>query len=145
VLVDPAVTVVHYIFYGLSTGPDLFKWDNNDWYHVPVTSHADLTALAQLPAPRLAVSARAQAPPPGEGRAAVVRVANTGKTLAFQVRLKLSAGTKELLPVLWEDNYFTLLPGEARELDVSYPAGAGTATVEALAWNGVAVTAAVTR
>jgi exo-1,4-beta-D-glucosaminidase len=106
---------------------------------------ADVTALASLPAPRLAVSARTQAPPAGEGRTAVVRVANTGKTLAFQVRLKMTAGTKELLPVLWEDNYFTLLPGESREVDVSYPGGTGTATVEALAWNGTPVTAAVTR
>ena len=144
-LEDSAGKEVDSNFYWLSTRPDVMQWEKNDWFHVPVTSHADLTALATLPAPRLAVSARAQAPPAGEGRTAVVRVANTGKTLAFQVRLKMSAGAKELLPVLWEDNYFTLLPGESREVDVSYPAGAGTATVEALAWNGAAVTAAVTR
>ena len=49
-------------------------WEKNDWFHVPVTSHADLTALARLPATRLSVSARRPAATP-EGREAVVRVA----------------------------------------------------------------------
>jgi exo-1,4-beta-D-glucosaminidase len=144
-LQDSAGAEVDENFYWLSTKPDAMNWEKNDWFHVPVTSHADLTALAALPAPRMTVAARAQTPQPADGRAAVVRVANTGKTLAFQVRLKVNAGAKELLPVLWEDNYFTLLPGEARDVKVSYPAAAGAATVEALAWNGAPVTATLGR
>jgi exo-1,4-beta-D-glucosaminidase len=131
-------------FYWLSSTPDVMDWEKNDWFHVPVTSHADLTALARMPATRLSLSAR-RAASTAQGREAVVRVRNEGKSLAFQVRLKLTRGGTDVLPVLWEDNYFALLPGEAREVRVSYPEGAAAAAVEAQAWNGPSSSAAVPR
>jgi exo-1,4-beta-D-glucosaminidase len=141
-LQDAAGRAVDSNFYWLSTKPDVMQWDKNDWFHVPVTSHADLTALARLPSTRLSVSAR-QAAPTRDGQEAVVRVRNEGRALAFQVRLKLTRGGTEVLPVLWEDNYFALLPGESREVRVSYPGGDATAAVEAQAWNGPSSSAAV--
>ena len=40
-------------------------------------------------------------------------VENPGKSLAFFVHLKVNqAGGEEVLPVIWQDNYFSLLPGE---------------------------------
>jgi exo-1,4-beta-D-glucosaminidase len=109
-------------FYWLSSRPDVMQWEKSDWFHVPVTSHADLTALQRMPPTRLSVSARRPASTP-QGREAVVRVRNDGRALAFQVRLKLMRGSKDVLPVIWEDNYFALLPGEAREVRVVYPEG----------------------
>ena len=129
-------------FYWLSTKPDVMEWEKSDWFHVPVTSHADLTALARLPSTRLVVSARRGASGP-QGREAVVRVRNDGRALAFQVRLKLTRAGADVLPALWEDNYFALLPGETREVRVSYPEGEGAAAVEARAWNGPSSSAAV--
>jgi exo-1,4-beta-D-glucosaminidase len=131
-------------FYWLSSKPDVMDWAKSDWFHVPVTSHADLTALARLPSTRLSVAARAAQSTP-EGRQAVVRVRNEGRGLAFQVRLKLTRAGTDVLPVLWEDNYFALLPGETREVRVSYPDGNAAAAVEAQAWNGPSSSAAVPR
>jgi exo-1,4-beta-D-glucosaminidase len=56
--------------------------------------------------------------------ATTVTVKNPGKSLAFGVRLKLVRDTdrEEVLPVLWEDNYLALLPGESRRLTASYSA-----------------------
>jgi exo-1,4-beta-D-glucosaminidase len=34
--------------------------------------------------------------------------------------VKRSSDGKEILPVLWQDNYFSLLPGETRELTAEY-------------------------
>jgi hypothetical protein len=67
-----------------------------------------------------------------------VTVANTGRALAFQVRLKLvdPATGDEILPAFWDDNYFALLPGERREIGVAYPRAAGASPrVTADAWN----------
>jgi exo-1,4-beta-D-glucosaminidase len=130
-------------FYWLSTRPDVMDWQKSDWFHTPVTSHADLTALDRLPPTRLSVSARRQPSASAGDQAAIVRVQNTGRALAFQVRLKLTRGGEETLPVLWEDNYLALLPGEAREVRVSYPEGDAPAAVEARAWNGPSASAAV--
>jgi len=32
-----------------------------------------------------------------------------------------SSDGEEALPVVWDDNYFTLMPGEAREVEAVYP------------------------
>jgi exo-1,4-beta-D-glucosaminidase len=51
-----------------------------------------------------------------------VRVKNTSSSVAFQVRLRLADKRDDLdvVPVLWEDNYFSLLPGAERIIAVSY-------------------------
>jgi exo-1,4-beta-D-glucosaminidase len=42
--------------------------------------------------------------------------------LAFFVHLKVTKGIggEKLLPILWEDNFFPLLPGESREIRATY-------------------------
>lgn len=46
--------------------------------------------------------------------------------MAFQVRLRLrelgaSPADKDILPILWSDNYIILLPGESRVLTATVP------------------------
>ena len=120
-------------FYWLSTRPETPDWDRSTWYYTPAKSFADLTGLAALPPARIAVTAAEPASPtgtPGDRLEARVRVENPGRTLAFAVHLALLRtrpggdegveNTTEVLPVLWEDNYFPLLPGESREVKVSW-------------------------
>ena len=52
----------------------------------------------------------------------------------------------EILPVLWQDNYFTLLPGETRDVTATYRIGdksKATPSVEIDGWNVNRKTAAV--
>jgi exo-1,4-beta-D-glucosaminidase len=123
-------------FYWLSKQEDEIDWKNTKWYYTPTTKHADLTGLASLPRTTLTVQATFAASG-SEERGRVV-VTNTGAALAFQVRLRVidSSTGEEILPVFWEDNYFALLPGEKRELTVSFPTPPGRARVSAEAWNG---------
>ena len=67
-------------------------------------------------------------------------MANPGKSIAFAVHLKLKKGPggDEVLPVLWEDNYFPLLPGESRQVTATYSAsdlGRLAPVVEVDGWN----------
>ena len=44
----------------------------------------------------------------------------------------------EILPVIWEDNYISLLPGERREITATYRAielGASKPAVKVSGWN----------
>jgi Exo-beta-D-glucosaminidase Ig-fold domain len=52
--------------------------------------------------------------------AARVTVENTGSGLAFLARLRLLKGKDgaEVVPVFFDDNYVSLLPGEKREITV---------------------------
>ena len=65
---------------------------------------------------------------------------NPSKNLAFFVRLKVSKGAKgeEILPVVWEENYISLLPGEKREITATYRTrelGTAKPVVEVSGWN----------
>jgi exo-1,4-beta-D-glucosaminidase len=125
-------------FYWLSTKPETLDWAKSTWWTTPTDSFADYTALAQLPKVKLRVSSRTERK--GEESITRVTVENPSKSLAFFVRLKVDKGSKgeEIIPVVWEDNYIALLPGEKREVTATYRAtelGAAKATVEVTGWN----------
>jgi mannosylglycoprotein endo-beta-mannosidase len=56
----------------------------------------------------------------GNGRA-IVEISNPGKETAFFIRLKIVNKNDELvLPTFFTENYFTLLPGDAKKVDVDF-------------------------
>jgi exo-1,4-beta-D-glucosaminidase len=104
----------------------------------PTDSFADYTALAELPKVKLQVSERTERK--GEESITHVTLENPGKTLAFFIRLKVNKGShgEEILPVVWQDNYISLLPGEKREISATYRTselGAADAVVRISGWN----------
>jgi len=75
----------------------------------------DMRALNQVAATSVSVSLRQD----GSAYSAVVK--NTGKTVAAMVRLSLRSATAKdrVLPTLYGDNYFWLLPGESKTVSVT--------------------------
>jgi len=119
-LQDASGKVVSSNFYWLSTKPDVSDWEKSEWYVTPIKAYADFTALQGLPNVSVKVWSEA-GQKDGEGTTRV-KVENPSSHLAFFVHLKVTKGEggEELLPILWEDNYFSLLPGEAREINATY-------------------------
>jgi len=120
--------------YWLSTRPDVLAWDKSEWYYTPVTKYADLTGLQQLAPADVKASVRFES-----GRARVA-LENPSQALAFFVHLAVRKGAagEEVLPVLWDDNYVTLLPGEKREIAARYAPkdlGGATPVVTVEGWN----------
>jgi exo-1,4-beta-D-glucosaminidase len=105
-------------FYWLSTEPDVLDFSKTTWFYTPLTSFADMTALADLP--KTALKASMKLSSAGKDAVAHVTVQNPGSGLAFLVRLRLlhKSDNSEVLPIFWDDNYFPLLPGEKREITV---------------------------
>lgn len=134
--------------YWLSAVPDKMHDAGGTWYSTPMSSAADLTALARLPSSRVeaAVSrvdrfAVAPGPSPDDAREHIgVTLRNPSQTLAFFLRLQLTAddGTREILPVFWDDNYVSLLPSEELSLRASVPVRerpAGGLALRVSGWN----------
>jgi hypothetical protein len=72
-------------------------------------------------------------------RGTVVTVRNTGKSIAFMVKLLArDAKGRNLKPTFYSDNWFSLMPGETKQVLVEPPAGAASWTAEA--WNAPRVT-----
>ncbi|HWC58876.1 MAG TPA: glycoside hydrolase family 2 protein, partial [Verrucomicrobiae bacterium] len=137
-LEDAAGKLLSDNFYWLSTKGDTLDKpkSGSDWYYTPTKQYADFTALNNLPPVKLNVLAKS-------GRSngeytTHVTVENPGKSLAFFVHLKVNDNKtgEEILPVIWEDNYFSLLPGEKRDITATYtlPRG-GKPVVEVQGWN----------
>jgi exo-1,4-beta-D-glucosaminidase len=108
-------------FYWLSTKKPEFDWEKTSLIHTPVTSYQDMTRLFRLPKTHLKATAHLR--PAKNGESVEVRLKNTSAALAFQVRLAVEAGkpSEEILPVLWEDNYVSLLPEEERTVEARFP------------------------
>jgi exo-1,4-beta-D-glucosaminidase len=137
-LTDSTGALVGSNFYWLSTKPETIDWSKSTWWMTPTESFADYTALAELPKVKLIVTHRTEKK--GEESVTHVTLENPSKSLAFFVRLKVTKGgeDEEILPVVWQDNYISLLPGEKREVTATYRTnelGTAKATVEVSGWN----------
>ncbi len=108
-------------FYWLSTKLDTMDWKHKkDTVYTPQKDFADLTGLNSLPQVELDAQASIH-----EGTATdmiTLRVKNTSKALAFMVHARLTKGRDgdDVVPIFWEDNYFSLLPGEEKSLVASF-------------------------
>ena len=137
-LEDASGKLVGSNFYWLSSKPETLDWEKSNWYTTPTASYADYTALSQLPKVKLNVAHHTEHK--GEDAVTHVTLENPSKSLAFFVRLKVDKGKggEELLPVLWQDNYISLLPGERREVTATYRAkelGTTLPAVDVSGWN----------
>jgi exo-1,4-beta-D-glucosaminidase len=143
-------------FYWLSTHEETIDWsrqeeDPTGEYDIstwsPTRSFADYTTLNTLPWLNLEVTA--QNKNDGQAGTTAVTVHNPTSTLALAVHLKVNKSSSgrvsregdadnEILPVLWQDNYFALLPGETRQVIATYRIGdknKETPSVEIDGWN----------
>jgi exo-1,4-beta-D-glucosaminidase len=126
-------------FYWLSTKADTLDWKKQqDTVYTPQAEFGDLTGLATLPQVKLEATAM-----PGNG-ATQVTVSNPTQAVAFMVHLRVTRGNggEDMTPILWEDNYFSLLPGERRTVGAKFDAaglGGKEAVVVLDGWNVDAV------
>jgi len=137
-VMDATGKIVGSNFYWLSSKPETLDWTKSTWYTTPTASYADYTSLAQLPKVKLKTSSHSERK--GEETVTHVSVENPSKAVAFFVRLKLAKakGGDEILPVVWEDNYVSLLPGERREISASFRTsdlGSAAPSLEVSGWN----------
>ncbi len=106
-------------FYWISRKKDVLNYEDPrepNWLYTPSKQYADLTALNHLP--QVEVSSSMTAKTEKDRTLFTVTLQNRSDKIAFfvhaAVRDEKSGAT--ILPVLWSDNYISLLPGEKRVL-----------------------------
>jgi exo-1,4-beta-D-glucosaminidase len=122
---DPKGTLVSDNFYWLSSKPDVMDYEKTKGTaYTPQASFADLTGLSILPPVALLLQSTTETR--GAQRVVRVTIANPTKSVGFMVHLRLTKGKggEDVTPVFWDDNYFSLLPGENREVRARYAAAA---------------------
>jgi hypothetical protein len=97
----------------------------------------DLRALGDLPAVTMKVSATAH--PSQEGHVVEVKLSNPSNvpSLATKLTLLNEATKQRTLPAYYSDNYFALLPGETRTIQIEIPDANANAqySVSLRGWN----------
>ena len=132
-LKDARGTVHSINWYWLSTKGDTLNWRRSNWYTTPESAYADYSGLWSMPRTTIEVrSTRLESG--GDSTAYAISVTNTGKAVAFFAHIRALRGGEDILPVIFEDNYLSLAPGETRVIRCSYK---GKAQAEFLvsAWN----------
>jgi len=109
-------------FYWLSNIHEDLDYEQSTWYHTPNSQYADFTALKNLPQANVTAEFEVQGVH-GDREMAEVKLHNDSGHIAFFIELSVrdAQNGETLLPVFWEDNYVSLLPGETRVLSVEYP------------------------
>jgi len=111
-------------FYWLSTRLDTMNWaGRSDTVYTPQKDFADLTGLNSLPQVKL----EAKADLHRDAKQGTVRlhVKNPASAVAFMVHARLTSGKDgdDVVPIFWDDNYFSLLPGEEKTVTVTFDTG----------------------
>ena len=90
------------------------QWDKSNYFYTPANSYADLRDLEEMP--KAEVCATFEWEPTATG--GVIHISNGGKRVAFFLHATAvkPGSNEEIAPVLWSDNFISLLPGESREL-----------------------------
>ncbi|MDR0232623.1 MAG: hypothetical protein LBI82_10965 [Dysgonamonadaceae bacterium] len=92
-------------------------WNRSGTYQT-----GDLTQLNQLPAVDLKLS-KVSSKKVGNKNVLTYKISNPTDKIAYAIELKAYTGKDKrtlVAPVLYEDNLFTLFPGESRDISISY-------------------------
>ncbi len=128
--------------YWLSVKKDILDYEaykKLSWpYYTPTSQFADFTALDQLPKIKLGYDYKFSKDEKF-GKISL-KVKNPSKSIAFFLFLDVLNPSTHLpiLPVYWNDNYVTLLPGEERTYESSYflsDSDGSKPVLEVKAWN----------
>lgn len=101
-------------FYCLSTIPDVLDTAKTTWISTPAKEYGDFTDLNKLGKVHLTIKQKFSSK--NDKNFVEAEVTNDTDKLAFQIVLSIQKGKKgeSVLPIFWEDNYFSLLPGEKK-------------------------------
>ncbi len=110
-------------FYWLSTKKDTLDYDAEfeSWtYYTPSKEYADFTLLNTLPNVKLDVDYHIEKN--DSKQEVVVTLNNVNDSISFFIELQLIDKTtgEVILPVLWKDNYISLLPHEKRNINAIF-------------------------
>jgi len=126
-------------WYWLSKKKDELDWKNSKWYYSPQAAFADFSALQNMPKTKLNVDYTTTKK--ADSTIHTITVTNKGKTVAFFVHLRAlqTKNGEDILPVIFDDNYLLLAPGEGRKIRCSYAnkdaKGNATSYFLTTAWN----------
>lgn len=124
--------------YWLSTKPDVLDYEAKvePWpYYTPSKEFADFTLLNSLSSVRVNIEHHFKVI--GENQKVTAKLDNVSDHIAFFIELRVSGkkSGETILPIFWEDNYISLLPGESRNIEAVFAATNDEPVLTINGWN----------
>jgi exo-1,4-beta-D-glucosaminidase len=137
-LKDKTAKTISLNWYWLSKTKDSLNWKKSTWFYTPQSAYTNYRGLQNLPQTQIKISNTSEKS--GAESIQHIRVTNTGKAIAFLVHLRVlkNKNGEDILPVIFDDNYLLLAPGETRNIDCRYlnkDAVGADPYILASAWN----------
>ncbi|MHC4435468.1 MAG: hypothetical protein ACYTBS_26865 [Planctomycetota bacterium] len=125
-------------FYWLSTTPDVLDYEVkvDPWeYYTPSKQFADFTLLNSLAS--TTVEVRHALKTKDDKNVLSVELKNTGASIAFAIELSVADSNTGagIVPVFWQDNYVTLMPGESRTIEAAFSKTVSNISLDVHGWN----------
>jgi len=125
-------------FYWLTTVEDVLAWGQSNWWQTPVQSYGDHTLLQTLPNIDLEVDFTTTYDPSNGESTTAVTVNNPSSSVALFIHAKmLDESGKDVWPIIWDDNYISLIPNETRVLTAKYSGDGRQHIVDTELWNNI--------
>ena len=129
-------------FYWLSKKEEVLDYEadlGEFAFHTPSKVYADFTLLKTLT--KVDIDVNYTIEEINDHQQITATLSNTGNAIAFLINLKLLDSTtgESILPVFWEDNFISLIPGEQRTLRATFNCRA-KANLKVEAWNSKNIT-----
>ena len=111
-LVNKSGKIVSNNLYTLSTVKDVLDNQKTEWFVTPTKEYADLKELNKLP--EVSLTATHSFTEKKKNEEVEVKLVNNSSSVAYQIELMVTKGEngESVLPIFWDDNYFSLFPGE---------------------------------
>lgn len=116
----------------LAPEQDINDWDKSNWFMTPILKHADFKPLASIP------NANVKTKISRKDDTITVTLENKSANVAFFNRLAaLNPNGMLYAPAWWDDNYFSLRPGEKKTVNCKLPTSADAveARITLDGWN----------
>ncbi|MDX9924846.1 MAG: hypothetical protein RBS48_08780 [Ignavibacteriaceae bacterium] len=107
-------------FYVLSEIDDILDKEKTDWTRAPTLKFSNLKALNNMETVKLSAELSSE-----KNHNVIkyrIKLSNNNDRLAFQINIKAFSENGELIaPIFMDDNYFSLIPNEEREIELKIP------------------------
>ena len=108
-LKDADGNVIARNFYCVPAKGGEYVWKKADWWGIPMSGYANLGFVTNLPKAKVEMTSEAT------DNGILVKLENKGAAVAYQLILKAVGSDGNLIGgAIWEDNFFSLVPGESR-------------------------------
>lgn len=108
-------------FYWLSRKEDVPDFPATEWFYTPLKEYADFTSLDKIE--KVKIESGVIFKDEGEFIEVKAELRNNSPKIAFLIELAVTGekSGKTIVPVFWDDNYISLLPGETRIVKGKFP------------------------